>query len=104
MMLKNFIVNSNKFLKGFTAALEGSSSVFEFYGSYTYSETTDNWVGAASGSIGATLSPGLAETGEDTPDWSEGTSDFDIPHRLSIGTTVRFRSVYESPLEPVCPI
>ena len=79
--------------KGFTAALEHSSSTFEFYGSYTFSETTDNWVGAASGSIGATLSPGLPEAAEGTADWSEGTSDFDIPHRLSAGATVHFGSV-----------
>jgi hypothetical protein len=78
--------------KGVTAGLEHSSSSLELYGSYTYSETIDNWVGAGSGAIGASLSPGLPDV-EGESDWSEGISDFDVPHRASAAATFHLRSV-----------
>lgn len=65
---------------GFTASLEvplgreGSLTA-----RYTWSETTDNWFGAAEGGALATLAPELPD-----PEWHEGRSDFDIPHRLSV--------------------
>jgi hypothetical protein len=45
---------------------------------YTYSETTDNLVGAASGRPDAQLVPQLPD-----PDWADGISDFDSPHRVT---------------------
>lgn len=45
---------------------------------YTWSETTDNWVGASQAGS-------LAQLGADLPveDWDEATSDFDLPHRFT---------------------
>jgi hypothetical protein len=50
---------------------------------YTYGSTTDNWFGARHG--GWTLAPpaGLDAEGR----WTEGTSDFDVPHRAVAGVT-----------------
>ncbi|NJD10471.1 MAG: carboxypeptidase regulatory-like domain-containing protein, partial [Gemmatimonadetes bacterium] len=45
--------------------------------SYTYSRTRDNWVGALYGRGVGTPVAELDQSG----DWSEGTSDFDVPHR-----------------------
>ena len=73
---------------GFTAGIEHGSPALDLYGSYTYSETTDNWVGAAGAAIGGELRPGLPDS--DEGDWSEGISDFDVPHRMAAGVTVRF--------------
>ncbi|HSK18851.1 MAG TPA: TonB-dependent receptor [Longimicrobiales bacterium] len=44
---------------------------------YTFGRTTDNWVDAARGRWGHSGAPAV---GGD-PDWEEGTSDFDVPHR-----------------------
>ena len=70
---------------GLTVGLEQKSRSVELYASYTYSETTDNWIGASSGSIGSALSPALPDT---EADWSEGTSDYDVPHRAAAGLTL----------------
>lgn len=45
---------------------------------YTFSQTRDNWVGAAGGGA-------LAQLSAEVPveDWDESVSDFDVPHRLS---------------------
>jgi hypothetical protein len=54
--------------------------------SYTYSVTHDNWLGAA-GSPEEQLSP-LADSA--TADaWADGRSDFDVPHRVSVGAELR---------------
>ena len=76
---------------GFTFGLEHSSAAADLYGSYTYSETTDNWVGAGAGSVEAEFRPRLPET--DGGEWSEGVSDFDVPHRVAAGLTLRFGAV-----------
>lgn len=47
---------------------------------YTRSRTTDNWIGAAQGWMSGELAPGLPAAEED---WSEGTSDFDVPDRVT---------------------
>lgn len=49
---------------------------------YTYGRTTDNWFGAAQG--GWTMAPpaGLDDN------WSEGSSDFDRPHRAVVGAVM----------------
>jgi hypothetical protein len=72
---------------GVTAGLEHTTRLVELYASYTWSETTDNWIGAASGTIGGTLDPGLAAVDGGTP-WAEGISDFDRPHRAVGRATV----------------
>lgn len=70
--------------QGVTAALEHRSTGFlDWFASYTYSQTTDNW-GAESGTLmNPVASPGLS--GADL-DWLEGRSDFDVPHRAVVGT------------------
>jgi carboxypeptidase family protein len=76
--------------RGLTAGLEYIMASVDLYASYTYSETTDNWVGARSGSVEGSLDP-LLPPGEDgSPVWSEGVSDFDIPHRAIAAATLRF--------------
>jgi hypothetical protein len=45
---------------------------------YTYGRTTDNWFGAAEGGWSLPAPAGLPDA-----DWVEGTSDLDVPHRLS---------------------
>jgi hypothetical protein len=64
---------------------------FELFGVYTWSETTDNWLGLTSGRYDAALDPGLDELGA-TP-WSEGASDLDVTHRLAAGLSVRYSAV-----------
>ena len=64
---------------GVTGGLEYSSGATSFFVSYTRSETTDNWLGASAALVDAQLSPRLP--GAD--DWSEGTSDFDAPGRIT---------------------
>jgi hypothetical protein len=67
-----------------TGGIEYSSEPVDLFASYTWSETTDNWVGAASGVPDGELSPLLPDG-----DWAEGTSDFDVPHRITVGATAR---------------
>lgn len=75
--------------RGVTIALEHAGEPVDFFASYTYAQTKDNWVGAASGAPDAALPPGLPATDND---WSEATSDFDAPHRLSAGAVARIGS------------
>ena len=82
---------------GFTVGLEHTTALVEAYGTYTWSETTDNWVGAASGSVGASLEPGLPPVGGDTP-WADGVSDFDRPHRAVGALTLHVGPVSTSAL------
>ncbi len=77
---------------GVTTGIEHTSTTLDLFASYTWSETTDNWVGASRGAVDATLDPGLPQSEGPEP-WSEGTSDFDIPHRVAAGVTARFGSV-----------
>jgi hypothetical protein len=74
---------------GITGGVEHTSSRLDLHASYTYSETTDNWVGARTGAIGAALPPGLP-TAEGDTEWAEGVSDFDAPHRAAAGFSARF--------------
>jgi len=68
---------------GLTASMERARQEgLSFWASYTYSETTDNWPGAA-GSVPETqLSPFPDRT---QGDWRDGRSDLDVPHRASLG-------------------
>jgi hypothetical protein len=54
------------------------------FASYTFSRTTDNWVGAADGVASVVTAAGLAGTEA----WDEGRSDFDRPHRLAAGVAL----------------
>ena len=78
--------------RGVTVGVETSLTTVDVHASYTYSETTDNWVGAAAGPDGYEFVHGggaSATAGE----WSEGTSDFDVPHRLVAGVVGRLGPV-----------
>ncbi len=74
--------------RGVTASLDHTSADVSLFGSYTWSETTDNWFGAQSTTPGADLLPGMP-VDDDDPEWSEGVSDFDVTHRASVGASVR---------------
>ncbi len=70
--------------RGATVGVEHRSAELDFFASYTHSQTRDNWIGAAAGVPDAQLEPGVPVDGN----WSEGTSDFDVPDRLVGGVTV----------------
>ena len=70
--------------RGGTIGVEHRSAALDFFASYTHSQTRDNWVGAAAGVPDAQMQPGVPVDG----DWSEGTSDFDVPDRVVGGITV----------------
>jgi hypothetical protein len=57
------------------------------YGSYTYSHTSDNWLSGLNAGPYAQLSPFPDSLGGQ--DWADGTSGFDIPHRVSLGVELR---------------
>jgi len=59
---------------------------FDLIISYTFSRTTDNWFGARDGSTEGTLVPFADSIGGGS--WVQGTSDFDVPHRLTAGAQV----------------
>ena len=82
---------------GVTVGLEHTTALLEAFASYTWSETTDNWVGAGSGSVGASLEPGLPASEGETP-WADGVSDFDRPHRAVGALTMYFGPVSTSAL------
>jgi hypothetical protein len=54
---------------------------------YTYSRTTDNWLASSDGGPDGQLSPFADDQADD---WRDGTSDFDLPHRLAAGVEIRF--------------
>jgi len=54
---------------------------------YAYSKTEDNWVGARSGLPDAQYVPFADSTGHS--EWAIGVSDFDVPHRLTLGAEIR---------------
>jgi hypothetical protein len=56
--------------------------------SYTFSRSTDNWFGARDGSREAQFVPFADSTGVSA--YAQGRSDFDVPHRLVLGTEIRF--------------
>jgi len=70
--------------RGVTVGVEYRGPSLDFFSSYTRSRTRDNWVGAAAGVPEAQLPPGLPVV----DDWTEGTSDFDVPDRLVAGLTL----------------
>jgi hypothetical protein len=72
---------------GVTAALErDAGDVLRFFGRYTYSRTTDDWLASDVGGPEDQLTP-FANPGD--TDWLDGRSDFDVPHRLAAGIELR---------------
>ena len=57
---------------------------------YTYSRTQDNWFGARGDGSEAQFVPLADSTGRSR--WARGRSDFDVPHRLLLGTEFRLGS------------
>jgi hypothetical protein len=58
-------------------------SVLNFFASYTYSETNDNWLSGSGRGPTFDMSPFPDRVGRE--DWADGRSDFDIPHRITAG-------------------
>jgi hypothetical protein len=86
--------------RGLTGGVEYSGTAAELFVAYTWSETTDNWIGAGDGAIGSDLPPLLPAS--EGP-WSDAPSDFDARHRIAasaslswsfatLGAAYRFRS------------
>jgi len=63
------------------------SRFVRLFGSYTYSHTTDNWLSGLHGGPYAQLTP--FPDSLNGQDWADGTSDFDIPHRVAVGVELR---------------
>jgi hypothetical protein len=73
---------------GVTVGIERTrGDVLDLFASYTFSRTEDNWVGAASADPRSGVDPLL--DGPGGPDWTEGRSDYDIPHRLALGWALK---------------
>jgi hypothetical protein len=72
---------------GATAALErDAGGAVAFFGRYTYSRTTDDWLASGAGGPEAQLTP-FPSPGD--RDWRDGRSDFDLTHRLAAGFEFR---------------
>ena len=63
------------------------SDRLSFSAAYTYSQTTDNLVGARSPDPADQLSP--FPDGLNGGDWTKGTSDFAVPHRAALSASYR---------------
>ena len=74
--------------KGGTASLQAQLSSVFLHAAYSYSQTRDNWFMARESSPVPALSP-FSSTGSLAP-WTEGTSDFDVPHRAVVGADLTF--------------
>jgi hypothetical protein len=73
---------------GVTARLERPVGRFlQLMASYTYSRTTDNWLTGRYEGLYGELSP--FPDSLNGRDWADGTSDFDVPHRASVGIELR---------------
>jgi hypothetical protein len=77
---------------GITARLERRMGRgLRLFVSYTYSRTSDNWLSGLGGEPEFQLTPFPDSlTGID---WARGTSDFDVPHRVTLGTEFGFRGI-----------
>lgn len=62
-----------------------------FWASYTYSQTDDNWPGASGSVPERQLSPFPEKPGK--PDWRDGRSDLDVPHRAALGAELTLGAV-----------
>jgi hypothetical protein len=59
---------------------QGYRDWLDLFAEYTYSETTDDWFGARDFGPGGLPSPFQGEA--ETQDWTDGVSDFDVPHQV----------------------
>lgn len=75
--------------RGVTVAIEHTTAAVDLFGSYTWSETTDNRLGVVGTNTEASLRPLLPTIDDQEPEWSEGLSDLDAPHRVVGGLTAR---------------
>lgn len=62
--------------------------------SYTYSQTTDNWLSGATGAgdPASQLSP--FPSGLNGQDWAKGTSDFDIPNQITLAADLTLERLH----------
>lgn len=81
--------------QGITGILEHDGPLIRLLASYTYSRTTDNWVGAGGESIDDALRRPPSSGGMDEA-WDEGRSDYDVPHRATVAATLRIGPVAAS--------
>ncbi len=74
---------------GATVAIERhTGGALDLLASYTYSQARDDWLSGSRGGPERELNP-FAD-GLDGADWSDGISDFDVPHRAVVGVQFRF--------------
>jgi hypothetical protein len=74
--------------RGVTAELQRSlAGMLVLRAAYTYSRTTDDWLSGLGGGPYAQLSP--FPDSLNGRDWNDGRSDFDAPHRGTVGLEVR---------------
>ena len=73
---------------GLTVALDRQiGGGLHLLASYTYSRTNDNWLSGRGGGPAAQLSPFPGGLGG--ADWSDGRSDFDVPHRVVLAAEIQ---------------
>jgi len=96
---------SDHFQAGLMLNREAATGL-SFAVSYLWSKTEDNWLQSRTGDPADELSPFVQDRAPGGGNWSEGVSDFDIPHRamlygswttassvpLTVGMRYRFRS------------
>jgi hypothetical protein len=81
-------VNGNSTYVGASAAVQANvNEAVTLHGSYTFSKTDDNWFMAREGSLASAVSPFPDEN------WTEGRSDFDVPHRAAVGAEFAFHAL-----------
>jgi hypothetical protein len=72
-----------------TARLEHSAGEqIDFFGSYTYARSTDDWMWATQRGRETLLDPGLGSAAG-SADWAHASSDYDVPHKAVVGLQVR---------------
>ncbi|HKV70943.1 MAG TPA: TonB-dependent receptor [Gemmatimonadales bacterium] len=86
---------------GLTVGVERSLGDVKLIASYTYSQTTDNWLSGwlSAGDPAGQLSPFPAGLGG--RDWAKGTSDYDVPSRLTLATDLTLRRLHGTHLMAV---
>jgi len=96
---------SDHYQAGFALTREAATGL-SFTASYLWSRTRDNWPQSRTGDPEDEISPFVQDKAPGGGNWSEGVSDFDIPHRamlygswttssrapLTVGMRYRFRS------------
>ena len=78
--------------RGLNASLRAQiRDALHLQGRYTYSQTEDNWFMARNGGGMSAITPFPNATGAD---WTEGVSDFDVPHRALFGAELTLPVLY----------